>query len=440
MTGIILVAGYGSRLGDLTKDTPKCLIDVSGKCPLGRTLENLIKSGVKKVKIVTGYQAGKILTFTESDEFKDIEVDIIFNEDWETTNNAYSLNMAMEDLDDDILVLNGDVVCHPDLIKTMADPKLKSAMAVVRKKELNEEDMKVVVEGHKVIKVSKELSTRTEEYSTEEVDSMFQSNNKLPELSYGEFTGIFRLNKKLVPFLREDLAEVLKTNKNAWFEHALVGLCAQRAIYCKDVSHFPYIEIDFPEDLAEARDRFPYDQPVWEQGRRHESIKEGKRNIEDAIALMTDFRDILDKYEMRYWLNWGLLLGCVREGQPLQYDTDLDICIDKENEDRFWNKVVPEMKKLRCYVPDRKDHCDNDCFIMRDGEAIECNMMQKIDGRYVYSPERCQLSCPEKHLDHLDVITVKGKVFRIPSFAEEMLAGWYGDDWRIPQSVKPRSF
>lgn len=440
MTGIILVAGYGSRLGDLTKDTPKCLLDVSGKCSLGRHLENLIYAGVKDVTLVVGYEAEKISQYVSKDEFRDINITVMNNDVWNETNNAYSLRLALENLDEDILVLNGDVVCQRDLIKTMADPKLKSAMAVVRKKELNEEDMKVVVEDHKVVKVSKDLSTRTKRYSNQEEDIIQQNGEEFDEISYGEFTGIFRLNKKLLPFFREDLDDVLKTNKNAWFEHALVGLCTQKAIYCKDVSHFPYIEIDFPEDLAEARDRFPYDQPVWEQGRRHESIKEGKRNIEDAIALMVDFRDILDKYEIRYWLNWGLLLGCVREGQPLQYDTDLDICIDKTNEDRFWKQVVPEMKKLRCYVPNREDHCDNDCFLMRDGEAIECNMMEKIDSRYVYSPQRCQLSCPEKHLDHLDVLTVKGKVFRIPADAEEMLAGWYGDDWRVPQAKKPRSF
>jgi len=403
MTGIILCAGYGSRLGNITKDTPKCLIDISGKCSLGRMLKNFKYSGINKIIIISGYWSSTIESYILSEEFADLDINVIYNANWENTNNAYSLRMA---------------VCYQDLIKELIDYPNKNAMGIVRKKELNEEDMKVQLDGGKVAKVSKELPINQ---------------------SFGEFTGIFKMSRKLTPFFKDDLDIVLSKNPNAWFEHALVGLCEQKSMWAKDVSHYPYIEIDFPEDLAEAIDRFPYDQPVWEQGGRHQSLKENKRNINDALALMVDFRNVLDKFGIRYWLNWGLLLGCVREGHPLQQDTDIDICIDKASERLLWEKVVPEMRKLRCFVPMWEYHYDNDCFIIRDGERIECNTMEKIQDHYVYSPERCKLKCPAIHLDKLEILEVMGESFNIPSNAEGMLTGWY-NDWKTPSNTKPSSF
>lgn len=420
MFGIILAAGKSSRLGDITKDTPKCLLDISGKCSLGRMIENLTNAGVRKIVIVVGFQSEKIREFLcGKEELPECSIKLIENENWETTNNAYSLNLALDyTQNEEVIVCNGDVVCYKDLIKEVIECPLKDTLAYVRKKELNEEDMKIsICDDYGFIKaIDKKLSV---------------------ESSKGEFTGIFKFHA--VQELKLELERALKWDINCWFERALNEYCMLHAVKALDVSHYPYIEIDFPEDLEVARDRFHYDLPIWEQGRRQESIAQGKRDIKNCIELMKDFRDVLDKYKIRYWLNWGLLLGCVREGQPLQYDTDLDICIDKHNEELLWEKVVPEMKKLRCFVPDRNLHCDNDCFIMREGEAIECNTVEKIGNEYVYSPERCKLSCPAHHIDTLNRLIVKGKIFYIPSNVDDYLKGWYGN-WKVPSNTKPKSF
>ncbi len=421
MQAIILCAGKSSRLGEIIKDTPKSLIDISGKCSLGRQIENLSYSGIKNIILVTGYKEEMIQSYIENikPEFKDVKFEIIYNADWETTNNAKSLALGLEIAKyNDIIVLNADVVCYKDLIKEFVQHPTSSAMAIVRKKELNEEDMKVKVNGFNVIEVAKTININE---------------------GYGEFTGIFKLEKQYVSFLRECLDIEISFNPNCWFESALNILCGKGLMSLVDLSNYPYIEVDFPEDLETARDRFHYDYPVWEQGRRQESIKQGKRDIDNCIELMADFAYTLHKYQIRYWLNWGLLLGCVREGQPLKYDTDLDICIDKSNEEILWEKVVPEMKKLRCFVPDRKLHCDNDCFIMRDGEAIECNTVDLINGKYIYSPERCKLSCPDYYLNKLEWIKIRNNYFTIPSYVDKYLTGWYGN-WRTPSNTKPKSF
>lgn len=421
MTGIILAAGTSRRLNTITRTTPKTLINVGGKEILGRLLENLQHSGINKVVIVVGYQKDQIIHYCQS-EYRNMNITFVDNTKWFETNNAYSLNMALEKLkleQDSIVVLNGDVVCYKDLIKELVNSPVENAMAVVRKKELNEEDMKVTVSDGIVMNVSKEIPLET---------------------GYGEFTGIMKLSKEYSNILKDKIEKVLPTNPNAWFEHGLLDLVREKTVNLCDVSHYPYIEIDCFEDLEIAISIFPYKDPAWEQGGLHEDLlQKGKRNLEDAVKLMADFKEVCDSFGVRTWLNWGTLLGCVREGTPLPWDTDIDMCIDKSNEEILWTKIVPEMKKRRCFVPDKELHCDNDCFIIRDYERVECNTVEKIGNKYIYSPNRCNLFCPAHHIDKLDKITVMGYEFNIPSNVDAYLTGWYGK-WRIPSNTKPKSF
>ena len=60
MKAIIIAAGVGSRLGELTKDIPKPLVDVNGKSILQRQIEIFKKIGVNDIFIVTGYKHEKI--------------------------------------------------------------------------------------------------------------------------------------------------------------------------------------------------------------------------------------------------------------------------------------------------------------------------------------------------------------------------------------------
>ena len=318
---------------------------------------------------------------------------------------------------------NGDVVCYKDLVKELVDFSIKNAMAVVRKKELNEEDMKVTISSeNEIIQVSKSL---------------------IPSVSYGEFTGIFKIEKSWLPSFKIILNEELEINQNIWFESALDEFCKAEIMFCCDVSHYPYIEIDFPEDLEVARDRFHYDLPVWELNRRHQSIEKGERNINDALNLMIDFRNVLNKYQIPYHLAWGLCLGAVREGKPLKFDTDLDFVYPKEYENLVWEKVVPEMRKLRCFIAKKEDFLDSDIFINREGEGIEFNCYENtiINGKEkcIYSPKRCQLYWDAHHSNQIQEIEIMGEKFNIPSNVENYLKGFYGN-WKTPSNTKPKSF
>lgn len=421
MRAIILAAGESKRLKELTMQTPKCLLDVSGKSILGRQLHNLKECGVKNVTIVTGFCGGMITEFVK--DYEGMDIKLIHNGIWNETNNGYSLALALEQDDSPFVLLNADTVFLPDMLKKVVEHELENVMAIAHKSTIIDEDMKVLVNGT-VVK------------GTHKINGISKDPNYHDDYGSFEFTGVAKFGSGI-----ELMKPLLKENKNDWFEKTLQDLLLVDKIDLYGLRIFePYIEIDFPKDLAEARDKFIWGWPDWEQGNRHASIETGYRSLDDAKKLLCDMVEMLELHNIKYWLNWGLLLGAVRDGQPIPWDTDMDVTIHKEDEQKLIDQVIPAMQRLDCFVVDPKKCYEGDFWFIRDGEKIELNTVQKLSDRYSYSPGRCDLDCPHHYLDTLDEVEMFGRKFKIPSNVDKYLALSYGEDWKTPiKGKKPKS-
>lgn len=115
MKVLILAAGRGSRLGERTKDRPKCMCALLGRTLLDRCLETLAKAGVAPADtgIITGYR---------SDMFTVPGVTYFHNPDWEQTNMFVSLTMAREWLrEETCIVCYSDIVFSPHALRCLMD-------------------------------------------------------------------------------------------------------------------------------------------------------------------------------------------------------------------------------------------------------------------------------------------------------------------------------
>ena len=104
MRAIILAAGRGSRLKELTDETPKCLMEVGGKSLLRRQVDAYKAHGIEEVLVVRGYLAEKI-------DFPDILT--VDNPDWETTGLIPSLMCAERFMEGGFLFSYGDTTFDP---------------------------------------------------------------------------------------------------------------------------------------------------------------------------------------------------------------------------------------------------------------------------------------------------------------------------------------
>ncbi|AQW83609.1 NTP transferase domain-containing protein [Campylobacter pinnipediorum] len=104
MNAIILAAGLGSRLKELTKNKHKALFEIDGIPNIERTIKFLNESGVFDIYIVTGYLAENFNFLEEK-----YNVKLLHNELYKNYNNAYSLKVALEYFGDSFLI-DADVV------------------------------------------------------------------------------------------------------------------------------------------------------------------------------------------------------------------------------------------------------------------------------------------------------------------------------------------
>lgn len=110
MQVIILAAGMGKRLGDITLDKTKCMVEVNGVTLIDRMLNLLIKKNIDRIIIVVGYQGKKVIQYI-GNNYKGVEILYVENPIYDKTNNIYSLYLAKNFLTaDDTLLLESDLI------------------------------------------------------------------------------------------------------------------------------------------------------------------------------------------------------------------------------------------------------------------------------------------------------------------------------------------
>ncbi len=111
MQAIILAAGMGKRLGELTKGNTKCMVPVNGVRLIDRMLEQLSVFKLSRVIIVVGYQGENLIRHI-GDRYDDrLKIEYIHNPIYDKTNNIYSLGLAKAQMqEDDTLLLESDLI------------------------------------------------------------------------------------------------------------------------------------------------------------------------------------------------------------------------------------------------------------------------------------------------------------------------------------------
>jgi len=157
MKGIILAAGVGSRLENLGNSIPKTLLKVNGKSILSFILEAFQNAGIRDIIICHGYKPNKIIDFCK--KYSDLNFKFVENIEFNVTNNLYSLYLARDHFDDEIIIIDGDIIPHPVIIKDLVKQK-KTTIVVDENsyiKEIPRPDSKNDVSIKRRITASKKL-------------------------------------------------------------------------------------------------------------------------------------------------------------------------------------------------------------------------------------------------------------------------------------------
>ena len=227
MKALILNSGMGSRMGVLTSEHPKCMTEVTSRDTiLSRQLRQLAEAGVKEVVMTTGLFDKVLVDYCLSLDLP-LEYTFVNNPVYRETNYIYSIYCAREHLDDDILLLHGDLVFE-NAVLDMVLASEESCMTVSSTLPLPEKDFKAVIEDGCIRKVGIEFF-----------------------LSAMAAQPLYKLKKEdWRVWLDEIIAFCENDNRKCYAENAFNQVSDKCVIRPVDVADMLCAEIDNPEDLA----------------------------------------------------------------------------------------------------------------------------------------------------------------------------------------------
>ena len=122
MQAIILAAGMGRRLGELTKKNTKCMVEVNGIPLVDRLLEQLCSLNLNRIVFVIGYEGEKLQSYIDARYKRSIQIEYVSNPVYDKTNNIYSLALAKKYLqEDDTLLIESDLIFEEKLFSLIVE-------------------------------------------------------------------------------------------------------------------------------------------------------------------------------------------------------------------------------------------------------------------------------------------------------------------------------
>jgi choline kinase len=456
---IILAAGRGSRLGPLTEETPKCLLPVDGACLLDRQVEALAAAGVTDITVVAGFRAERIEAHAAG------RWRVIRNTAWATTNSICSLHLAAPCVRGHPFIFqNADVLYAPGLMERFVEIPRANACLIDPLAPFMADEYHVELNAGRIVRYSKDVS---------------------PERSAGRSAQLVRIGAADGPAFLDRIAELAAGEGASGFPNqAYDVLMAGTGLWPVFTAGMPWWEVDTAEDYARCqaafegpdttaarmtpgtwariRDlmrerRLPWrlawlptvmrsalSNPV--QAAAHVRAFRGGALSRDGLDLAVNglpfLRLLLDEArqtDITVMLLWGTLLGCVRDGQLIRGDHDLDLGVMardagklpalRERMLRHGFQVRIENSEKVSFVHPRHPRLFLDLDVVRPHPRGWVIINADADPRrrfhYLFPGPVFDRVAPARLAGQLDVT--------IPGDAEGFLTAVYGN-WRVPRS------
>ena len=242
-TALILAAGYGSRISDVT-DMPKSLIEVNGKPLMDWHFEAWKAVGIKDVVVVTGYKRDVLESYLAKFN-KDFNIQYAVNEDYRVKGNTYSFYYGLEKTKGDFLLFDADLIYDASILKQFLDDKNPNQILVGDSSIDDIECAKAMIDQFGFVRMTIDKRAVT---PSERVEFKFA----------GEAIGILKFSKNY----RDDMYNACKTfladekNISKNWEHVMNEFLLNHDMSIHQTLNSKWVEIDNKEDLEKAKRLF----------------------------------------------------------------------------------------------------------------------------------------------------------------------------------------
>lgn len=248
MQAIILAAGMGKRLKELTRDNTKCMVKVNGETLIDRLLTQLSGLGLNRVVIVVGYKGDDLISHI-GDRYSDrLNIEYVVNPIYDKTNNIYSLALTKDKLiEDDTLLIESDLILDDRMFSLILEDPYPNLALVAKYQTWMDGTMVRIDEDNNIVNF---VPKKAFKYS--DVDHYFKTVNLY------KFSREF-LQYKYIPFLD---AYCSALGNNEYYEQVLRVICMldNSELKALPISNERWYEIDDVQDLNIAEALFASDE------------------------------------------------------------------------------------------------------------------------------------------------------------------------------------
>lgn len=243
MQAIILAAGMGRRLGELTKNNTKCMVEVNGVKLIDRVLTYLSHLDLKRIVIVVGYKAENLVNYIEN-QYSNLNVEFVENPIYDKTNNIYSLALAKEKFkEDDTLLLESDLIYEESMLRLLVDNQQPDLALVAKYEKWMDGTMVTIDDDCNILNfISKK------EFKQSEVDKYYKTVNIY------KFSKSY-INNQYLPLLE---AYCQMKGNNEYYEEVLrvLTMIDKSSLKALPIGDEKWYEIDDIQDLDIAETIF----------------------------------------------------------------------------------------------------------------------------------------------------------------------------------------
>ena len=223
MKAIILAAGVGNRIKELTGGKPKGFLEINGKSIIQHQIDVLKAAGISKIAMVTGYRKELFQVFNKQG------IRLLYNPFYRGTNVMGSYWFAKAFLDEPFVFLHGDTYFEPEILDLLIESPGNNM--AVEFKDCGREEMKVKVIKGNIIEISKEMKE-----------------------SDGEFIGIAKFDD--FPEINLKVEEIIDEHFGSFFERVVLELLDTHIKFkAIDIGDRIWEEVDFKEDYENLKKR-----------------------------------------------------------------------------------------------------------------------------------------------------------------------------------------
>ena len=230
MKALIFNSGIGKRMLELTAHCPKSMVHLyNDETIFERQIRLLQEAGVKEVIITTGPYPEMLKDICNKPRYSNMHFEFPHNEIYDASNYIYSMYKAKDLLDDDILMMHGDLVFDRSLIPAMLKDSRKDLCLINKFKALPEKDFK----GRIVDGCLREVGINIFD------DDCFA------------FQPLYKLSKETIKAWIDNVIKFVKNNNiNVYAENALNEISGTLSIYPMSYSNHFIDEVDNKDDLV----------------------------------------------------------------------------------------------------------------------------------------------------------------------------------------------